>query len=1342
MKTWLRTAFFFILPFLSFTAAADSLNVKFVNLNVKNGLSSSTVNTIIKDDIGLMWFGTDDGLNKYDGNNITVYRHDPNDKNTIGKGAIRSMINDHHGRFWVGAGENLSQFDPEYGRFINVDFRNKGSIRTLAADRNGQIWVGTYTGLFLYNTETKKIQKLPSNASDEQMLSSDLIISILVDSKNRTWVGTNKGLHLYNQDTRKFRRISTRKKESINTEVVIRALVEDKEGNIWVGTSEEGISKLNSQTLQVESVYKKGQHSIKSNSVFALAINDKNELWIGTEEGLDILTVSTGKVSRIEASQNSNYNLVGNSIRSIYIDNRGIYWVGTYHGGVNKYDKNLALFDLRQSNIYDKRSLSGGVVTAFAETPDGLIYIGTDGGGLNIFNPSNGQITQSSVKKPEIESINHLVYEGGKLFIATNYFGVQILDLRSGRLSELALDASHKNGLSINVFLKDSRENLWIGSNGNGLFKYNLKSGLIAHYHKEGSGKFYLKMNGYITCLEEDLSGQIWIGSNDTGLGILDPKSEQPARIFNTTNTVIKTDRITDIYCDKDGSVWVGTYGDGLFLHDKNSKEYIQYNAEQNLANGVIHEIISDDSGNLWVSTNSGVSSLNLQRRNFKNYYSQNGLQANVFSPQSGLKSKDGTLYFGGLEGFNFFKPQNLNQNRNIPPLIFTDLKISNQSVSALSSFVIDKHITFADEINLKYGQNFSLSYSTLNFTSPSENRYAYLLDGFEKEWNHVGKSTTAVYTNLDPGTYTFLLKAYSEDMLWQTETERITIHVHPPFYRTTFAYVLYGILIFLVLFLIKRNGEKRLQEQFEREQQVRDAEQKAELDKLRIKFFTNISHELKTPLTLILSPLEKVLQKEKDTGKAELLSMISRNANRLNNLVSQLLDFKNIEEKETKLNTTENDLVEVARNIFDNLTKSYLQKSLKYEFTTDIEKFWSFFDKEKIERIITNVLSNAMKFTLEGGTISLRISRGEEKGINLEITDTGVGINESELESIFDRFYHQDSDGELNQGNGIGLSIVKEFVQLHKGTISVKSVKGEGSTFLICLPLNEIENPPFVESTSPKLIEKQEVAEVILTDNHSQKPTILLVEDNHELRNYLYSGLKHKYKVLTAENGVAGWNKILSSHPEVVVTDIHMPEMDGFTLLSKIKNDSRTKHLPVLILTVLNSKKSHELALKTGASDYLIKPFNEKILDIKIENLITQNRLMKETYSKQVTIAAPEVEFVSEDERFIANVIRFIEENLNNTNLSVDTLARHMNVSRGTLYTKTFKIAGETPVELIKTIKLKKASVFLEKSDLKIAQICYECGFSNPNYFSRTFRAKYDISPSDYIAIKRGQSS
>lgn len=1324
----------------------------FTNYTTKNGLSSNTTYAIHKDRDGFMWFATEDGVNKFDGRNFKVYRHKESDPYSIGRGSAMAIEEDNLGNLWIGTSVTLSFYNKNLNNFINVDFTPYGVIRSLCSDNQGNMWVGTYSGLYYFETKTKRIRAYRKNENDVNALASDVILSIFEDSKNRIWVGTNAGLHQLKADRKSFIRFEENAQIPFSiSNNIIRSMAESSNGDLWIGTD----SGLNLRSEDGRFLcfrnHQNDVSSLSNDKIYKIVFDKEGMLWVGTEDGANVFDTHTKKAFRIVNStasyQNYRSDFVGHSVREIYIDHNGLYWLSTFQGGINKYDANLAFFNHKSYNPFDVHGLSARSVTSFAEMPNGKIYIGTDGGGLNVYNKKTELIEHKSLHKiiPS-KIIRTLEVIGNKLVVGTYGDGLYILNSDNNQVKYIKINRNRTGDVPINCLKVDKQGNIWIGTNGEGVFIYNITTGnlhSLKETHNLSPQAYSFLNNGYTTAFEEDTQGNIWIGSNGAGCAIYSPKTHR-IEVLNHRNSNLALDRILSIYCDSQGKIWIGVFGAGLCTFDSRKRKFIQYDESHLLSNDLVYKILEDENNNLWVSTNQGISKFDTRKKTFKNYSHYNGIQQSTFNAGAGIKTQSGEIYFGGLDGFNYFRPSALNVNKCIPKLIFTDLKIGNKSITADENSEIEEPITIAQKITLSYKQNFSLDFVALNYTSPQESQYSYILEGFDKEWNKVGAVTNAVYTNLDPGKYLFRLKAQSEDGSWHTPEKVMEVNVLPPLWKTPIAYFIYFYIIFFTLWYLRKRGIEKLKNEFELEKERTENERRIELEKLKIKFLTNLSHELKTPLTLVLNPVESLLVNEQSEKKIQTLNLINRNAKRLLNLVNQLLDFRRIEDNELKLHLSEGDVIEVAKDIFESFKYLSETKHIQLDFESATQSYYCAFDKDKIERILLNLLSNALKFTDPNGSVYFHVEiAADASGIKFIVGDTGSGFSKEMYEKIFDRFFQiPTNQSTLNQGSGIGLSITKEFVKLHGGNIEVESEEGMGSIFTVFLPLKETSSTFQQETFVPQQEEFSEEECTIdiqeTTTEKFEKPAILLIDDSDDIRFYLKENLSDKYKIIEAADGKQGWQKALSAHPVLIVSDVNMPKMDGISLLQKIRNDNRTKHIPIILLTVLAEEKDQLNGLSLGANDYLVKPFSFNLLDVKIGNLLKTNQTFRETYSKHINVETPEVQIESQDEKFLLEVTRHIEENMLQTNLSVEEVSKMMNMSRSTFYIRILALTGETPVEYIRSMRLKKAAYLLEKSDLRIADISFEVGFSNTNYFARAFKTKYQMTPSEYIRLKR----
>lgn len=1373
----LNTVFCFTLC-LVFTMSghAQEQKINFTSLQIRDGLSSNTVNAIQKDHYGLMWFATEDGLNKFDGSNFTVYRYKSDDSTGIQSNDIRSLHEDKSGNLWIGtSGGSLSLFDRKKNAFITfpankADALSSNIIRSICSDYKGKIWVATFNGLDELDPKTRKIKNHLRQYSSKGSFPALTFNCLIEDSKRRIWVGSNNGIYLYQRATNTFRLFQHNASDPAGLcDNAVSSIVEDKTGNIWFGTR-NGLSMLLPEGKGFKTLRNnKGDlNTLMNNGIRSLAVDQKNQLWIGTEDGLNVLDIKSGRMSRYRPDSRDIYSLTGKSISCIYVDNAGIYWLGPYHGGVCKYDTNLNLFHLKQSNILDRNGLNGSVVTSFAAYK-GDIFVGTDGGGLNLFNRKTELVQRFDAGLADGSALNNIsimameLTRQQKLYMGTYSNGLVVMDLATQNLKQYkqGTGANALNSNDIFCIKEDHTGKIWVGTNGGGVNVLNADNKALIKYCKnpKAINEVDYPGNNFIRFIEEDNAGNIWIGSYGSGIAVFN-QTGKTFTILNKAENKLPNDLTLSILKDHAGDLWVGTFSGGLSLYNQATKKFITFGEKEGLNNATVYAIKEDKQGQIWVSTNKGISSFDRKSHTFTNYTIYNGVQNNNFVVGAGLSTPDGEIYFGGADGFNYFNPQYFKKNKNLPSVLFTDLRISNTSILPAEDGPIEEDISVAKDIYLDYKQSFTLSYVSVNYTAPEQNRYSYRLEGFDNEWINAGSSKSVSYTNLDPGEYVFHVKASNNDGLWNAAETSIRIHVRPPFWRSIYAYIFYVVLIAGSLLYIRHRGIRKLKREFavvqekmkadqRSMQEKQEAERLRELDKLKIKFLTNLSHEFRTPLSLIMGPVDKLIAEEKDSQVVAPLSMIKRNTKRLLNLVNQILDFRKIEDHELRLDRSETDIVAFIKEVLESFNDLSERKQIQLIFKSQLRYFNAAFDHDKIERVLFNLLSNAFKFTSQGGTISVELEKKEfsagngQSALVIKVTDTGIGINTADQEKIFERFFQADGIAPiLNQGSGIGLSIAKEFVKLHGGDITVQSEPGVGSTFCIELPFAEAEfseelTIDFSDSGKTEVI-AEENEETAKQTSGGEIPSILLVEDNEDFRFYLKDGLKSSFKVHEACNGQEGWQKALANHPQIIVSDINMPYMNGIELCKKLKSDKRTNHIPVILLTALTGEEEQIKGLETGANDYLTKPFNFEILHAKIRNLLALNQRLRDTYTKQIKVQAPEVVIESHSNRLLNKVALYIEENLNNPKLSVEDLSKHVGMSRGSLYHKILELTGLSPVEYIRSVKLDKATVLLEKSDLNVSQIAYMVGFATPNYFAKSFKAKYNMQPSEYMNLKR----
>ncbi|MGX5691082.1 hybrid sensor histidine kinase/response regulator transcription factor [Arcticibacter tournemirensis] len=1368
----LKKAGLYVLFFIfSFQLTGKEPDLNFTTFTSRDGLSSNTVNSVLEDHFGFLWIATEDGLNRFDGTSFKVYRHISGQDASLPVNHVTSLFEDSDGSLWVATnGGAVSIYDRNKDEFVNLTAYNPSVVNmaatSISEDRLGNIWIGSYNGLFVVNRATRKVIRIYREGKAKGDLHTNIIIALFRDSRKNMWIGTNAGLYRHDKSTGKFTRVLN----SIAEPGYILSLAEDKKGRILAGTM-RGLYVLSFAGKQVMTLtHGSGSSNISSDIVYAVKTAKDGLVWLGTEEGLNVVNIDSGLVYKYRADRRNRSSLRSKSIRSICFDANGIGWVGTFQGGVSKYDQNYTSFKVVESNPFDANGLSAPVVTSFAEYPGKGVFVGTDGGGVDLFQPNSGRFTHYQVAAGAVGRSNKRLSvlalemtKDNKLWVGTFLDGVYVVDVKTGSRTHLIKGEGPSNLNFSDVFCirEDRKGNVWVGTNGGGVNLYNPSTGLIEkllHNPAKPEDRNHLS-HLVIRALEEDRNGNMWIGTFGGGISVRNPRTRR-FTFYSKEKNGLPNNYIITIKEDSKGNIWVGTNGGGLSLLDRKSGRFVTYSEKDGLVNDGVQTIVEDKDGKIWLSTNKGISSFDPLIRKFKNYSHHNGLQNSPFVLGAGLCMSDGTLFFGGQEGFNYFDPSVLRMNRNIPPVVLTNLRVNNSNVIPSDDGPLKQSILIAKEIDLRYKDNFSITFVALNYTISEQNQYEYRLKGVDKDWIQAGKEHTAYYTNLDPGEYIFEVRASNNDGIWNKKGRSVIINVSPPFWRTIYAYIFYVFSIIGTIFWIRYRGIKKLEMKFalekERiearqliEQERRQAEHLHQMDLMKIKFLTNLSHEFRTPLSLIVGPVESLIEKISEPAFSSQLSLIRRNGRRLMNLVNQLLDFRKMEEQELKLHLAAGDIISFSRDIADSFCDVASRKNISFKFSADIPNAFVLFDHDKIERILFNLLSNAFKFTQEGGEILVEIIAREEESsegtlvLDIIVSDSGIGIPSEAQRKLFDRFFQHDPGPlVLNQGTGIGLSIVKEFTKMHGGTVDVQSELRKGSSFVVSIPfalpetgVDGIEERHCREAAIPTETEGP------IPNQQNRMPdgaSVLIVEDDDDFRFYIKDNLKLSYRIYEATNGKEGWQRALAHHPDIIVCDVNMPVMSGIELSRKLKADKRTSHIPLILLTASTLEDEQIKGLESGANDYMTKPFNFAVLNVKLKNLLMLNQTLKDTYVKQVKVLPPAVEIQSENEKLINKVLVYIEENLNNPQLSVEGMARSLLMSRASLYNKITEITGMSPVEFIRSAKLDRAIILLEQSDLTIAQIAYQVGFSTPNYFARAFKAKYNIVPSEYLAKKR----
>lgn len=1363
----------------SFSLVAQAIRYQFTPLSVEQGLSHNQVNCVLKDSKGFVWIGTMSGLNRYDGYTFKIFRHDIRDSTSLSNNYVKKLFEDPQGRIWVHTRNGTNIYDSKSETFhrqpepwLKQYAVSQDSIADIIKDNRGNYWfVPTNHGLLKYNPTLQRFLPLTHSNKDTTTLSSNAISTLQVDSKGDLWIiHTNGVIEKMDASTNKISYRNYTLKNKFYPEVFSYRLLIDNEDDLWMYLEEEvrGVFYFNTREKIFLHLHQNASLGrLSTNLVRGIVQDTKGYIWIGTDHGgINVLDKKSFSIQELLHSEEDAKSLSQNSIYSLYKDNFGIIWVGTYKMGLCYYHENNIKFPLFRHQTSNPRSIPYDDVIRFVEDAKGNLWIGTNGGGLIYYDRGQEKFTQFVNNPANPNSISNDVIVSlcidheQKLWIGTYHGGLDCYDGKKFiHFKHNPAIASTISDNQVWEIFEDSQQNLWVGTLKGGLNLFNRATQTFSHYRLGGVNSIH---SDYISDIIEDREGNVWIGTA-IGIDVLSRKtgrfehyeneSKQPGQLSNNN--------VNSIMEDSRGLIWVGTH-EGLNLFDKKKKSFTTYREEDGLPSNTILTILEDNHKNLWMSTPNGLTNLIIepgrQRKpvsfRAKNYDESDGLQGKVFNEYAAYKTRANELIFGGAHGFNIFHPENIGQNLHKPTVALTDFQIFNKSIHVGEEIngqvILEKAIGEVKEITIPYNQNvFSIEFAALSFIHPEKTKYRYILEGFNHAWLTTdGKDRKVTYTNTDPGEYTFRVKASNSDGVWNDKELSIKIIVLPPFWRTHTAFFIYFLLIIGILHLARRLVQKIERMKYRIEQERQEAQRMHELDKMKIKFFTNVSHEFRTPLSLIISPLDKIIAKADNTEQQTQLSLVQRNARRLLNLVNQLLDFRKMESHELKLITSRDNIISFIDEITNSFSDLSEKKNIKLSFYSSIPELETYFDKDKLERILFNLLSNAVKFTSQNGSVEVKVRAyerqdlpfSEQNWIEIAVKDTGIGIPEDKQEKIFERFFQNDIPTSMvNQGSGIGLAITKEFVKLHGGSIIVESKPGHGSTFLVHLPIQ-----PVID-TIPIVLEEETTRQVKHTDpilplekEAGAKPSVLLVEDNEDLRFYLKENLKDQYQILEAENGKEGWEQILGQVPDLVVSDIMMPTMNGIELCRNLKLDPRTSHIPIILLTARASDEQKLEGFEIGADDYITKPFSFDILLVRIKNLIAKASLRQKAYQKQFEFQASELAISSLDEKLMQKAHELVEKNISNADFSVEELSREIGMSRVYLYKKLLSLTGKTPIEFIRVIRLQRAAQLLEKSQLTISEIAYQVGFNDPRYFTKYFKIQFDTLPSQYLAHKR----
>ncbi|MBS1665361.1 MAG: response regulator [Bacteroidetes bacterium] len=1317
-------------------ARSQEPRLRFTHLSGEQGLSNSTIESIFQDSQGFIWIGTRDGLNRYDGHEMVVYRND-----SLTDSYIKYIYEDRRRRLWVGTANGLCRLDRETNRWVRYKHSSSdsgslgaNSVTSILEDRAGRIWVATYGGgLDLYKESSGFVH----------YRGADRILCLHEDKQGRIWAGGAAGLLRFESASGRFVPVVNPAITNPSGNTII-SIQEDRQGNLWLGTEDDGIFLFDVfQGTFVRYGHSDRQPSSLGNNMIKCMLTDhKGQLWAGSiNGGLNLFHAPSGSFFHYTYEPGNGASLSQRTISALFEDRQGNLWVGTHRGGINIYSPGMEKF-----NLYRQDASPGGLsyndVKAFCEESSGNIWIGTDGGGLDLFlrdkhvfkHYANDPFNEHSLGSNAVLDV--MEDREGRLWVSTWGGGLNLFDKKSGGFTRFVNDPRDAGSISSNFVQKTFEDyigNLWVATYYGGLNIFDVRTRRFSRGVVDPTGKTALTGKNIVSLLE-DKEGKIWIGTDDGGLNCYHQSTHRFSHYFNSE------ERVPDIrvlFEDSKGRLWVGQKG--LYLLDAGADSFRLVTSKGGLSNEFVKGITEDEQGNLWISTSNGLTRLNPETLAFAKYNTGDGLQDLEFEANACLRAKDGEMYFGGINGFNSFYPSAIRANSFIPPVYITGMQVAGK-----------REQVGEKEVVLSYRQaTFSLSFAALNFTTPENNQYAYRLEGLDKDWNYIGKENKVMYTNLSPGSYVFRVKASNNDGVWNEAGASMRIVITPPFWRTDWfiaLLVLVGAGCLYVLYRVRTNARMR-----ELEGQKRE-----EIRQEQMKFFTNVSHEFRTPLSLILGPLERIMKENASPAFNRHYQSMHRNAQRLLSLINELMDFGKLESGSLKLGVQKGNLDAFMDEIAEEFRDWAVQKEIDFSLGEQaVREAW--FDRPVLEKIVLNLLHNAFKYTNPGGKITLEVLgsldafkpsfsgslvlKNKFRGsryVYVRVADTGIGISSGSIHHLFERYYRIT---ESHLGSGVGLAFVKSLALLHKGDIYVYSEREKGTEIIIGIPVAEedyrkeerrdvsVEGGVRLEGYADPVPVRKAAGEEL-----PPVETILLVEDNEELRSFLRESLSGSYQVMVAADGKEGLAMAREISPSLIVSDVIMPGMNGVELCRAVKEDIDTCHIPFLMLTARTDQPAQVEGLDAGADYYFAKPLNTQLLLLTIRNRLEQDRRLKQRYKQDSQVEAMELVHSEKDKEFMNSLLTIIDAQMSNPEFDVDLLCQEMGMSRTRLYQKVKSISQQSIGDFIRTQRLRKALQIMTHEDVSITEVMARIGIQTQSYFTKAFKKEFGKTPTQYM--------
>ena len=1313
---------------------AQPFESQYRQIDATNGLSQVSVRALHQDKNGFIWIGTDDGLNRYDGNEFVVFRNNPTDSTSLSDSTIITIIEDQNGNIWTGTGAGgVCKYNPrinKFKRYLNLPDKNSrisdNVTFVMHIDANNKIWVGHRKGLDVYNEELDRfepveISKTPGPGNTVYGMTSN---------ENQLWLATGSGLKQLNTSTKEVEKVYTNNPKDQNSISFnfIRNVTLDGKGVVWIVMANYEINSINPQTGEIKRYFQK---SAPTNPQTRLIYHDKNgNLWLSTTLfGAVLFDPKTETIKSPDLKPVSSETPFNYQASVIIEDQQGSLWVGSLGRGVIHYNINANSFGYKKnlSTIpFDSRT--DGFGSIFEDTY-GNLWLASYNKGLLKVNMETDEVNEFKelneyLKIDKLKVLDIIQDSNGFIWIATQDQGFIRVSPKTNEFKVYYNTLDEKNPVGSNFFYlirETSDGKIWFASVGI-LTAFDPLTEEIKTYKFNPNAPEALP-GTIISELYEDMDNKLWISFFSVGLFSMDRNTDTftKANYEVSNNYITGPVQITSMYQNKKDILWIGT-AQGLLKYKTKEGTADLFTTKNGLSNNRIYSIIEDKANNLWISTSNGISKFNIEKEAFKNYNAEDGLQQSQFEYQSaqvGLKT--GLMYFGGSKGFNFFDPADITENLNAPPIIFTEFK--KYTKEGIGEELLG--INYKNNIRLPYKErDFSVKVAALDYTNPSKNQYAYWLEGYNDNWIETGTKRDINFTNLSPGSYTLKVKGANNDGIWNEQEKTLQISILPPWWGTWWAYTIYALALIAMLYAGYTYRINQL-----------ETVRLKELDETKRTMYTNITHEFRTPLTVI-SGINKEIQ-EKSEGKFKnQFELIERNSKNMLYLVNQLLELRKLEIGKTEMNYVQGDLIAYLKYLAESFQSYAKSKNITLHFVTITPSMLMDYDPDKLLMIMSNLLSNAIKYSPPNTAVYLQIDELEDK-VNIRVVDSGRGIPEEKLPHIFDRFYKVQNKTEDNiDGVGIGLAVTKELVELMDGEIVASSKLNKGSIFSITLPIQN--KAPRIQTTLPeeesaqlKPIETEINLEENLIQPNEEAQNLLIIEDNKDIVQYLKSVLEPNWNLKFATDGQIGIDKAINDVPDIILCDLMMPNANGYKVLESLKNNENTSHIPIVILTAKADEESRLEAYKKGADAYLLKPFNKDELQIILQKLIEQRRILQERYQAQSALKFVDGVEIRKEDTFIQKLEELVLSENSEKSHSITDLCRDLGMSRTQLHNKIKALTGKSTSIFVRTLRLRKGKYLLEHTNKGISEIAYNVGFNNPSYFTKSFTEEFGIPPS-----------